>query len=170
MQLSSYQSMKASGYTLIEILIALTIITMLFSLGFVGYRDFSRRQALQGAAKILQGSLRKAQQNAISGIKPAGIACDNPQTLNGYNFLVLTGGSEYQIQASCTGGTIITDDITLPGNLTISGLPSPNPILFKILGLGTNLTGGGTIVTIIQSPTNNSVSISVGSGGDIKQQ
>lgn len=170
MQLSSYQPMKVRGYTLIEILVALTIITLLFSFGFIGYRDFSRRQALAGAAKLLQGNLRKAQQNAISGIKPAGLACDNPQTLIGYNFLVLAGGSEYQIQALCTGGTIVTDDITLSNSLTLTSLPSPNPILFRILGLGTNITNSSTSITLTQSLTGNTVIINIGNGGDIRQQ
>ena len=43
------------GYTLIEILVGLAIIGLLFSFGFVSFRDYSRRQTLAGAVKEVQG-------------------------------------------------------------------------------------------------------------------
>lgn len=161
--------MKASGYTLIEILVVLTVIGILFGAGFVGYRDFSRRQALAGAVKIVQGDLRAAQQNALSGIKPVGAACSGAQTLSGYYFRVVSTvpTSRYQIQAFCSGGSIVTNDVTLPPNITISN-PSPNPILFKILGMGTDIAPGGTFIRVTQGSTGNYLDITIGSGGDIK--
>lgn len=157
-----------NGYTLIEILIALTVITILFTVGFVSYRDFSRRQALQGAVKVVQGDLRKTQQNAMSGIKPAGASCNNPNSLIGYNFTVLAGGSGYTIEASCSGGSIVMDTVSIPTGITINPLPSPNPILFKVLGQGTNIPGTGTTITLSQTGTGSTLDITIGAGGDIK--
>ena len=63
---------KKSGFTLIEILVSMTIIGFLFSFGYASFRDFSRRQALAGVVKQVQGDLRLAQQKALSGEKPSG--------------------------------------------------------------------------------------------------
>jgi prepilin-type N-terminal cleavage/methylation domain len=43
------------AYTLIEVLVVLSIIGVLFGIGYVSYRDFSRRQELAGVAKNIQG-------------------------------------------------------------------------------------------------------------------
>jgi len=159
--------MSPKGYTLVEILVALTVIGILFGAGFVGYRDFSRRQALAGAAKIIQGDMRKAQQNALSGIKPSDPKCNDPQTLIGYYFYVEPAGSGYNVQANCSGGQVqVGNDISLPEGITIS-VPTPNPILFQVLGLGTNISGSTTL-TVTQALTGYSATITIGSGGDIK--
>lgn len=158
---------KLKGYTLIEILIVLTVVAILFGAGFVGYRDFSRRQVVLGAAKIIQGDLRRAQQNALSGIKPDDPKCTNPNTLTGYNFKVASG-TTYSIEADCSGGTVkIGDDHLLPNGIHMT-VPSPNPILFRILGLGTNITGTDTSINLTQDLTTNTSTILIGSGGDIK--
>lgn len=151
------------AYTLIEVLVVLSIIGVLFGIGYVSYRDFSRRQELAGVAKNIQGNLRKAQQSALSGVKPEGVAC-NSQTLIGYDFYMVSN-SKYQIRANCAGGNIVVLDVDLPVSETIS--LTDNPILFKILGNGTNIESSSTI-TIVQTATGDSVQISVGSGGDIQ--
>ncbi|KKR90387.1 hypothetical protein A2434_00625 [Candidatus Woesebacteria bacterium RIFOXYC1_FULL_41_14] len=164
MKLKAHTSMKA--YTLIEILVVLTIVGVLFTIGYVGYRDFGRRQALAGVAKTIQGDLRKAQQSAMSGIKPTGFACANPQTLVGYFFQVASQTS-YTIGASCSGGNINTDSVLITDGITIS-TPSPNPLLFKILGAGTNIPPGGASIVLTQTATGKTLTVSIGPGGDVK--
>lgn len=157
-----------SGFTLIEILVGLTIIGLLFGVGYVNFRDFSRRQAIAGAAKLLQGDLRLAQQQASSGQKPDDINCNDPNTLTGYFFNVVSS-SEYTIFAGCSAGysLILSKDVTLPPGISIAS--TQNPILFKVLGAGTNIPQGSTItITLTQEATNNISTISVGSGGEIQ--
>lgn len=151
------------AYTLIEVLVVLSIIGVLFGIGYVSYRDFSRRQELAGVAKNIQGNLRKAQQSALSGVKPEGVYC-NSQTLIGYDFYMVSS-SEYQIRANCAGGNIVVLDVNLPVSETLS--MTDNPILFKVLGNGTNIASSATI-TVVQTATGDSTQISVGSGGDIQ--
>ena len=159
--------MKRNGFTLIEILVVLTITGILFGVGFASYRDFSRRQSIQGTAKMVQGDLRKAQQNAMSGLKPEDPKCNDPQILNGYNFNVDPSGTNYTILANCSGGNVIIGDaINLPSGITISS--SLNPILFKVLGTGTNVPIAGSTIILTQDVTNNKSTIFVGSAGDIK--
>jgi len=160
------------GYTLIEILIGLTIIGLIFGFGYVSFRDFSRRQTLIGTAKAVQGDLRLAQALAAAGQKPTDAddplsLCKGVNTLDGYGFKVYSA-IEYKIEAYCTGGTIVNKDVNLSPEITIS-TPSVNPIKFKILGMGTNIAAGETTtITLTQAGTNSQLVVTIGAGGEIK--
>lgn len=157
--------MEKRGYTLLEILIGLTIIGLLFAVGYVNFRDFSRRQSLAGQARTIKGDLRLAQGQALAGNKPSDVFCNPPNRLNGYNFRV-SSSSSYRIEANCTGGNVITKSVTLPADMSIS-TPSPNPVTFKILGQGTNLSADATL-TVTQTGTSFTNVVTVTSGGEIK--
>ena len=157
--------MEKRGYTLIEILVALTIVGLIFAIGYVNFRDFSRRQSLAGQARSMKGDLRLAQGEALAGNKPSDVFCNPPNRLNGFNFRV-TGSSTYRVEANCTGGNVITKNVTLPADMSIS-TPSPNPITFKILGQGTNVTADA-VITITQVGTSFTNTVTVTSGGEIK--
>jgi prepilin-type N-terminal cleavage/methylation domain-containing protein len=151
------------GYTLIEILVSLTIIGLIFSFGYVSFRDFSRRQVVAGVAKTIQGDLRLTQSNAMTGQKPSGCAT----TLDTFSFRVVSSTS-YTIEANCGGAAIAVKDVTLPTGIAIS-TPTPNPLKFKILGQGTNIPQDGSAVIILtQTTTNNTATVTVTSGGEIK--
>ena len=152
------------GYTLIEILVALTIIGLLFGVGYAGFRDFSRRQAIADAAKEIQGDLRLAQGEAITGKKPEG--CSDTKTLSGYGFRADT--SKYSIEANCGGSVIIIKNVDLPPDITLL-TPTPNPLLFKVLGQGTNLGSDvNWTLTLTQTGTGNTVTVTVTAGGEVK--
>jgi prepilin-type N-terminal cleavage/methylation domain-containing protein len=160
------------GYTLIEILVGLSIIGLLFGVGYANFRSFSERQVLLNAAKSMRGDIRIAQEIALAGQKPNDSKCNSPSnSLNGYTFTVLSPSS-YEIRASCSGGLASTPYKIVTMNLgaTItSPMPSPNPILFKVLGQGTNIDAGqSTQITLIQTGTNNKTTITISSGGQIQ--
>ena len=158
-----------SGYTLIEILVSLTIIGLLFGIGYVNFRDFSRRQAIAGAAKKIQGDLNLTQQLALSGQKPDDINCNPPNLLSGYNFKIIPP-SEYVIEANCTGSStaVIYKNVALSSDIIISS-DSLTTISFKVLGQGTNIVQGGSVVlTLTQSQTKNKFDITIGAGGNIQ--
>lgn len=155
------------GYTLIEILVGITIIGLIFGFGFVSFREFSRRQALTGAAKGIVGDLRLAQGESVSGKKPDDIKCNGANLLNGYYFRV-SSSSSYQIQVNCSGGDVDVKSVNLPGDISIA-TPSPNPVLFKALGQGTNIDQGLTAtLTLTQAGTGNQTTITISSAGEIK--
>jgi prepilin-type N-terminal cleavage/methylation domain-containing protein len=149
-----------TGYTLIEILVGLTIMAVIFSFGFVSFRDFSRRQALVGVARTLKGDLRLAQEYALSGKKPEGCL-----TLNGFNFSV-TSESEYKIQAFCADSAIDVKSVALPEGITFA-TPLPSLFYFKVLGAGTSLSAN-LVITLTQSATGNSQVITVTPAGEIR--
>ena len=155
--------MLKSGYTLIEILVGITIIALIFGFGYVSFREFSRRQALAGAAKEIKGDLRLAQASALSGNKPE----DCTGLLNGFGFRVESAAS-YKIEADC--GTEVYEDktVNLPDGVSIS-TPFPNPVLFKVLGQGTNIPqGGSAIITLTQAGTGSTLVVTITDGGEIK--
>jgi len=161
----------SSAFTLIEILVGLTIVGLLFGVGYANFRSFSQRRVVIDAAKNIQGDLRLTQGMAIAGQKPDDSACNSPNTLNGYNFTILTATS-YEIRADCSGGNVGNANkvVTLSSGVTFSSpFPSPNPILFKVLGQGTNIPEGQTVeIKITQVGTGNESAVKISSGGQIQ--
>lgn len=151
------------GYTLIEILVSLTIIGLLFSFGFVSFREFSRRQALTVAVRTVQADLRLAQQKALSGEKP-----ESCTILAGYNFRI-DSTITYSINANCSPTNPPTvKNVTLGSDFTISATNNP-VVIFKVLGQGANIsTGPQTIITLTQISTGKPMTITVTSGGEIR--
>jgi prepilin-type N-terminal cleavage/methylation domain-containing protein len=163
---SIHHSLFSNGYTFIEILVALTLVALVFGIGYVNFRDFSRRQALVGVARSIMGDLRLAQEQALSGKKPASLVCNPPNLLDGYNFRVVSA-QNYVLEASCTGGTVQTKSVTIPSDISMS-TPSPNPILFKVLGKGTNITDPSATLILTQAQTSYTRTITITLGGEIK--
>jgi prepilin-type N-terminal cleavage/methylation domain-containing protein len=164
---------RNTGYTLIEILVALTIIGLLFGVGYANFRSFSQRQILVGIVKQVQGDLRSAQQMALSGQKPNELGCI-ANSLDGIRFGLTTSAPyTYQLRAVC--GSVennypIIKEYEFPGDVTPAPVTfTPNPIIFKVLGNGTNIPAGQSVaITLTQTGTNNRATVTVTSGGEIK--
>lgn len=163
LNLEARSKFKIQAYTLIEILVALTIVGLLFGVGYVSFRDFSRRSAISGAAKKIQGDLRLAQGMALAGQKPS----DCIANLDGYRFKVINS-TEYKIEAICGNVTSVTKDVEISSDLSLTISPAP-PILFKVLGSGTDIGDGNvSTLTLTQAGTSNKIDIVITSGGEIK--
>lgn len=147
------------GYTLIELLIVITITSIIFGVGIAGYREFSRRQSLTGVLKKTKADLRLAQQLAITGQKPTDVTCP---ILNGYTF-TRNSASSYQIIASCSNGNTVIKDVDMPSDTTISA----GSVTFKVLAQGTNISAPLTF-TIANTANNATGTVVVGTGGDIQ--
>jgi len=155
--------MIKNGFTLIELLVVITISIIVLGVGFAGYREFSRRQALTGIIKQVKADLRLAQQLALTGQKPSGVTCNK---LDSYTFT--STGSGYQLIATCVNLTVIRPvikTVTNPINTTISG-NTANSVIFKVLGQGTNLTSP-LIFTIANTVAGTTGTITIGTAGDI---
>lgn len=64
-----YRSPSRQAFTLIELLISLSIMGILFGVGIAKYNDFNRRQIVTQAALELKSNLRLIQNKASSGEK-----------------------------------------------------------------------------------------------------
>lgn len=153
---------NSKGYTLVELLIGITIISIVFGVGLAGYREFSRRQALTGVSKQLKADLRLAQQLALTGQKPNDVSCN---TLDGYIFSRVDA-STYRISADCAGiaTPYVYKEVNLGSDITLSS--TNTSFMFKVLGQGTDLAASNTL-TLTHTSGNQSIMV-VGVGGDVR--
>ena len=157
--------LQINGYTLIELLVAMSIMAILFTLGYASFRDYSRRQVLTSYVQKVKGDLSLAREKAISGQKPDGVECDSPEILSGYNFRVISNES-YVIEAVCSNGTKqIKTPVLVEEGLSLN-IPA-NPIFFKVLSKGTNLSSDSEII-ISQESTGYTSSLFITQSGEIK--
>ena len=121
------------GFTIIELLITISIMGLLLTLGLVYYQDFNRRQILNQAAKNLSSNLRLAQSRALSGEKPQDWCNAEDETLVGYK-LEFSSETEYQLLAVCSSSEFqITKFVKLPNSIVG---PNGTGVLFKVLARG----------------------------------
>ncbi len=153
----------AAAYTLIEVLVALSIISTIFVVGYIAFREFARRQALLGAVRGVHADLRLAQEQAFAGNKPVG--CN---TLSGYAFTALDS-STYKVEAVCSNNSFLIKTRTLSSGIIFQPMPAVNPVIFKILGQGTNIVSGSRInLILLQEATGNQSILSINWTGEIK--
>ncbi|MBU0998196.1 prepilin-type N-terminal cleavage/methylation domain-containing protein [Patescibacteria group bacterium] len=155
--------LQNKGYTLIELLVGMIIMSILFSIGYASFRKYSRRQVLVSFTRKVKGDLSLAREMSISGEKPNNVFCDSPNTLSGYNFKIISNQS-YKVEALCSGGTVEIKDVDVQDDLSFV---SYNSIFFKVLSKGTNLSSD-IEVQIIQESTGNISSIYITKSGEIK--
>ncbi len=146
------------GFTLIELVVTVGISLAITGGIIVNYNSYNQTQTLKQAALTLKNDFRFIQAKANTGEKPAGCS-----TLTGWDITFALGS--YSYRANCNGtptGTSTT--ITLPYGVTITTLPSENPITLKVLAQGANLL---STTTITLTAASKSYSLQVTPGGDI---
>ena len=119
------------GFSLIELLVSITLLSILAGVGVAGYRLSVRKQTMDAAYSQVTGLLRQAQANAQSGKK---INCAT--TLAGWQ--VRFNATSVVLEESCAS-TYSVSIFELPLGVTLTTLPSPNPTLFRVLNRGTNV-------------------------------
>jgi|SRR3989344_6902827 len=133
----------ANGFTLIEMLIAISVMSLLVGGSIAGYNKYNTRQIVIQDGKILASTLRTAQTRARVGDKPTA-GCTK---LDGYRVIGTANASTYELRVVCDGadaGTIST--ITLTTGVIIQ--QSFN-FLFPILSSGVvGAVGAGTNVVV----------------------
>lgn len=153
----------AFGFTLIEILVTISLIGILSSVGIASYIGFSRsQQVLQTARKVVQ-DLRLAQSMAANNQKPQSPALCG--TLSGYTFRI--SGNNYYIDVNCLNP--VYDNLyrtdTIPSGFTHTGF---NKVFFQILNRGITCTPNADPCQLTINGNNLSKIVNVGTGGAIK--
>ncbi|MFH1863444.1 MAG: prepilin-type N-terminal cleavage/methylation domain-containing protein [bacterium] len=158
--------MEKNAYTLIEILIVISITAILLGFGFAGFRQYSQRQVLFTAAREVRSDLRLLQEKAISGVKePDVITSCAGKFLDGYRFDIIST-TQYRMSAVCSGSVVNIQDKSVKLGFTIAA--TIDPILFKVLSQGTDITGSSSIITLTQTATNKNITITVSAEGSIE--
>lgn len=128
------------GFTLIEILISISVIAILSGIGITAFTQFNRRQLVVSSARKLITDLRLAQSKADSSEKPADCTGD----LLSYQVDIDHSARKYSIIPNCaqTIPPAVIKTVSLPQVVTTSGLTRAT---FKLLRQGVVVVGGSTI-------------------------
>lgn len=148
------------GFTLIELIIVVTVVLIISVVTLLNYNSYTDRQRVKQAGLTLRSDLRLTQTKATSGQKP--FICDATTTLESYKvtFSDCEGkGACYEMQPICMKAGVLVNTNTevtrvyLPSGVSFqSGYPSP---IYFLSVTGTTsadqkiiLTGAGVNYTV----------------------
>ena len=139
-----------SGFSLIELLVVITISLILLGGGIAAFTNFSDKRAVITAVDELKTLFQSAQAKARAG------DLGGCEQLSGYRVQTYLNGSnaEASLQAECTAGTAETARVSSFSNgVTIS----PNiDTLFQVLNAGVQLPDNASSLDItVANGTNN---------------
>lgn len=118
------------GFTLIEMMMVVTIMGILIMAGVAAYNDFNRKQRVRQAAQSLVTTLRAAQKNADRSELPAG--CN---VLEGYRVDDITS-TTLRISAYCNNGGLVdvnSQTYTMSNDTQVGAI---TPFVFRVLSQG----------------------------------
>ncbi len=155
----------SSGFTLIELIVAFSIIAILSVMSVAAFVNYSRIQAVNNEASYLIAALNTAKARAQSQVKPEECTTNltiTNDTLSEYSVVIQP--SNYKLTAKCGGVSIpvtiesgadvhnFSSPITAGGSYTItfnvlSGTVSPSPTTITLTGnwTGQNISKAITI-------------------------
>lgn len=151
-------SPQRNGFTLIEVLVAVSIMIALMSGAIASYRIFVPRQQILQSARNAQQAFLLAQKKARVGEKPSG--CN---TLQGYTVRGNINSTLLNVYAVCASGEYLVTNTSFVGT---TRLEQNVNVMLKVLTGGTE-TGGD--VTVIITNTAYRYSFIVHSGGGISE-
>ena len=147
---------SCSGFTVVELLIILSLMALLFTLGIAQYNRFNRSQSLVKARDELISNLRLTQSKALGAEKPS--SCLG--ALSGHK-LKFIDNRHYKIVAVCGEEIDIKTDIALPSG--VSKQAGSNEIFFKVLSQGSE-----SDVSLVLSGFGETKTVTVSTVGEIK--
>lgn len=144
--INKLSNLKAA-YTLIELMIVVSLIGLAIGLITVSYLTFERRQRVRNAALELKDNIKYAQNKALSGDKGFGGEvqdfCSESEVLAGWYVRILSGAETYSIAGDCVNPAAATKPerkfgekiYKLPKDVSIVGLNAGDEatILFRPL-------------------------------------
>lgn len=148
---------KQAGYTLIEILIVLSIIVIFSALSLAYYREFDEQRKLDAEAKQLIDVLNLASKKSSSADLSSNPNCSDFQ---GYR-VKIQNTTTYRLQFKCGISYSNIQSYTLRTGLNLSG---PN-VLFEPLSAETN----SSTVTITNTVTSKCINIQINPVGTVEE-
>ena len=143
-----------NGFTLIEMMVTLTILIVISGLSVAGVIVFNQQQGIDDDTKALVSELRRVYSKATGIYYPAGCT-----SLTGYQVIVPspTGSSNMRVVALCSSGNIAEER---NGVLKNSYFPNKEQIAFTIAA-GSGRIAGAPYTLSITSSTNANISSGV---------
>jgi len=162
-RISADRPSSRKGFTLIEVLIAITIMLLVTGGGIAAFVNFNDRQSVQGAARQLQTILRSAQVKARVGEKP-GAGCDK---LTGYRVQTAANTNQVILSAVCVSNAGAPQMVTHTTSQLQNNVVAEGTYAITFANLYGGVTGATTIVLQKSSVSAYRYSFVVTPGGEI---
>lgn len=160
------------GFTLIELVVAFSIMAILSTVGVVSFVNYSRTQTLQQAVNDLITTLGTAKsmsvsQTTASNANGGSLNCSGGGSFSGYGVTIITATNpdSYNLYIKCSNAKVASaKSIFLPKSVSF-GSGTTSDVFFPILIGG--VVGNGTII-LNNSFNLPSKTINIDSGGNIQ--
>lgn len=141
--------MNKQGFTLIELIVAFSIMAIISLVGIAAFLSYNRAQMLTTATSDMAGIFNLAKARSSSQVKLA--SCTG--SLDGYKVglcklsptdcLPPESDKDYSVYAVCSGTTVSPAIVSkkLPGNISLAS-GGPTVFLFRVLTGGVDFSGG----------------------------
>lgn len=93
--------LRQKGFTLIELMVVLSVTAVLGTLGIAGFTTYNQIQILQAATSDVASVLNLAKSRAQSQVKFSAL-CSSSETLDGYKVEILAP-KNYSLYLRCSG-------------------------------------------------------------------
>lgn len=167
---SGFRNLKL-GYSLIELLVVISVFGITITLVTASYLTFERNQRFKNAALQLKSDTRFVQNKALASDKSSTKCATAGYTLVGWYMTVAVGSTTYTFNSDCKNGAGAEDPdspafrtVSLPKGMSICGLSSgvSANIFFQPLSRGVTIHSSAT-PPFLDSNGNLRNQISVGS-------
>lgn len=118
---------SSRGFTLIELITAITIMAMLSTVGIASFVNYSRSQQVFTATQNVVTTLQLAKANASSQVKPSSCASE---PLTGYQVSIDANGNTYSLEAICGDEVDVASRKTQPLGQDVMFTPGGTQTVF----------------------------------------
>lgn len=165
----------SSGFTLVELLLVVSIITILAAVSLPAFSGFQKSQTLNDSAKKLKSDLRYIQNKSLSSVNGKAWGVHLTNNSSSYQFFYCIPDSlsyeEYlfSVTSRCTGSTVVpfTSPAVVIRTSTFSDIVFDN--LNGTLVADGALPGGDLIINVSYADGSASKTITLGRGGRIEE-
>ena len=128
------------GFSLIEILVAFSLISVLSTVGFVSFVSYSRRQVVVQAAANVKQAVDLARYNTVSFVKPS--VCGGADKLSSYklnfcfNASCQDSNASYEMVVICGSREEVLESKVFPKDVVVTNVPGVSncsTIIFNLI-------------------------------------
>jgi len=154
----------SEGFTLIELVVAFSIMAILGTVGIASFVSYSRSQSLQQATNDLTMTINTARAKSLAQVSNI---CSGSGVFNGYDVVIST--NSYNLNAECSGSNVLIKSTPFPTGVSLHNPPSP-PITITFAVLSGGVTVTPTAANIQIDGVSGSKKFTIDSGGNIQFQ
>lgn len=154
-----------SGFTIVELLITITVLSILVGVSFANYSKTNQRQLLIAAGETIKNTLRDAQSRAYTGEIDCSVCDCTAQTgshIDGWSVDI----TQKTLYGQCSAGEFSSTPFTVDDDIVITSYTQPEgPIFFRRYPPGAQATG--TICLSHRDLPNSYYSVTISASGEI---